>query len=69
MQNELHLGKDATYNFGLRDSREMEEWNPGLKILEDWSCFDEPEPKIVILRLFKNIEILRNTQWTVHYRL
>lgn len=69
MQKELSMGKDATYNFGLRDSSEMEMWHPGLEFLDDWCYFDEPEPKIGLLRLFKYVEFLRKTQWTVHYRL
>lgn len=69
MQHELHMGKEATYNFGIRDSREMENWNSDIEFLEEWSYFDEPEPKIGILRFFKNVEILRKTQWTVRYRL
>ena len=27
MQKELSMGKDATYNLGLRDSSEMEMWH------------------------------------------
>jgi len=69
MQRELHMGKDATFNFGIKDSQEMELWNSGIEFLEDWSYFDEPEPKIGILRLFKHVEFLRKTQWTVHYKL
>lgn len=69
MQQELHLGKDVTYHFGIRDSREMEAWNPGIEFLDEWSYFDEPEPKIGVIRLFRHVEILRKTQWTVHYWL
>ena len=69
LQREMHLGKDATFHFGIRDSQEMEAWNPGIKFLDDWSYFDEPEPKIGWLRLFRYLECLRKTQWTVHYRL
>jgi methyltransferase (TIGR00027 family) len=69
MQQELHLGKDVTYDFGMRNSREMETWDPGIELLDDWSYFDEPEPKIGMIRLFRYVEFLRKTQWTVHYRL
>lgn len=69
MQRELHMGKDATFNFGIRDSREMESWNAGIEFLDDWTYLDEPEPKIGWLRLFRHLELFRKTQWTVHYRL
>ena len=69
MQRELHMGKDATFNFGIRHSQEMENWNSGIEFLDDWTYLDEPEPKIGWLRIFRNLEIFRRTQWTVHYRL
>jgi O-methyltransferase involved in polyketide biosynthesis len=69
MRRELHMGKDATLNFGIRDSKEMEKWNSGIEFLDDWTYLDEPEPKIGWLRMFRHIEIFRKTQWTVHYKL
>jgi methyltransferase (TIGR00027 family) len=69
MQRELHMGKDVTFNFGIRESEEMEEWNSGIEFLDDWTYFDEPEPKIGWLRIFRNLEIFRRTQWTIHYKL
>lgn len=30
MRKELHLGKDVTFHFGIRESREIEAWNPGI---------------------------------------
>ena len=69
LQKELHLGKDATYNFGIRDNKEMEGWNPGIKLLDDWSYFDSQEKKLGWLRLFRHIKLFRTIQWTVHYKL
>ena len=69
MQKELHLGKDATFHFGIRDSKEMEEWHEGIEFLDDWSYFDSEEKKLGVLKMFRNIEFIRKTQWTIHYRL
>jgi len=69
MQKELHLGKDATFHFGIRDSHEMEEWHTGIEFLDDWSYFDSEEKKMGVLKMFRKIEFLRKNQWTVHYRL
>jgi methyltransferase (TIGR00027 family) len=69
LQREMHLGKEATFNFGIRNSQEMETWNAGIEFLDDWTYLDEPEPKIGWLRMFRNWPIFRRTQWTVHYRL
>jgi methyltransferase (TIGR00027 family) len=69
MQKELHLGKDATFHFGIRDSQEMEEWHTGIELLDDWSYFDSEEKKLGLIKIFEKVEFLRKTQWTVHYRL
>lgn len=69
LQRQLHLGKDVTYNFGIKDSKEMENWNAGIQLLDDWSYFDDSEKKLGVLRLFRHIELFRKMQWTVHYRL
>ena len=69
MQHQLHMGKDATFHFGIRDSNEMEKWHADIQFLDDWSYFDSEEKKLGILKMFRNIEIFRKTQWTVHYKL
>lgn len=69
MQHRGHLGKDATFNFGIRDSKEMEEWHTGIQFLNDWSYFESEEKKLGWLKMFRNIELFRKTQWTVHYKL
>ena len=69
MQYKLHLGKDATFHFGIRDSKEMEEWHAGIQFLDDWSYFDSEEKKTGWVKIFRNIELFRKIQWTVHYKL
>ncbi len=69
MQHQLHMGKDAAFYFGIRDSREMESWHSGIKFIDDWTYIDEEEPKIGWVRIFKRLQMFRRTQWTVHYRL
>ena len=69
MQKELNLGKDATFHFGIRNSNEMESWNNGIKLVNDWSYFDSNEKKLGWLKIFKNVKLFRKTQWTVYYKL
>jgi O-methyltransferase involved in polyketide biosynthesis len=69
LQRQFHLGKGALFRSGIRDSREMEQWDSGIRFLDDWSYFDSDEQKLGLLRLFRHIGWLRKTQWTVHYRL
>jgi len=69
LQRQLHLGKDAIFNFGIRDSKGMETWNTGIEFLDDWSYFDSDEEKLGWIKIFGWIEFIRKTQWTVHYKL
>lgn len=68
-QRQLHLSGDAVFRFGLSRSTDMEEWGKGIEFLDDWTYFDENEPKLGWFRLFRNIELLRKVQWIVYYRL
>ena len=69
MQRQVHLGKDAMFRSGIRDSREMEQWHSGIQFLDEWSYFDSEEEKLGWLKVLKHIELIRKTQWTVHYLL
>ena len=69
MQRQLHIGKDAMFRSGIRDGREMEQWHAGIQFLDEWSYFDSGEEKLGWLKVFRHIQLIRKTQWTVHYRL
>jgi methyltransferase (TIGR00027 family) len=69
MQGQLKLGKGSEYQFGVADSQEMESWHTGIEFLDEWVYFDSDNPKLGMLKAFRKIELLRKTQWTVHYRL
>ncbi len=68
-RRQFGLSRDVIYRFGLEESREMEGWAPGLALLDDWTYYDEPEPKLGWLRLLSRWSWIRRMQWTVHYRL
>jgi O-methyltransferase involved in polyketide biosynthesis len=69
LQHQCYLGTGAMFRSGIRDSREMEQWESGIQFLDEWSYFDSDEKKLGWLRLFRHIGWMRKTQWTVHYRL
>jgi methyltransferase (TIGR00027 family) len=69
MQRQLHLGSGATFSFGVKDGREMENWSPGIKLLDEWSHFDTNEKKLGWVGLYGKIPWMRRVQWTVHYKL
>jgi O-methyltransferase involved in polyketide biosynthesis len=68
-RRQFGLSEDVVYQFGLDDSRDLESWAPGITFLDDWSYFDESEPKLGWMRLFARWPLFRWAQWTVHYRL
>jgi O-methyltransferase involved in polyketide biosynthesis len=69
MQRQVHLGKGAMFRSGISDGRELEQWHSGIQFLDEWSYFDSEEKKLGWLRLLRHIELIRKTQWTVHYLL
>jgi methyltransferase (TIGR00027 family) len=70
MNQQLGVGKDAAFTFGIRNSREMETWHSGIEYLEDWSYFDSQHPRLGwVGTMGKMMKFMRNVQYTVHYRL
>lgn len=68
-QRQLYLSKDAVFNFGISDSRELEKWNEGIEFLDEWTYYDDNERKLGWFKLFKGIELLKKVQWIIHYKL
>ena len=68
-RREFGLSADVVYQFGLDKSRDMEAWDPNLTFLDDWTYYDDEEPKLGVMRWFAWWPLVRWAQWTVHYRL
>lgn len=68
-RRQFGVSTDVVYQFGLRDSHDLERWGHGLALLGDWTYFDEPEPRLGWMRLLARWPLFRRSQWTVHYRL
>jgi len=69
LRRQFGLSGDVFYRFGVEHSREMEGWAAGLEFLDDWTYFDDDEPKMGWMRLLGRWSLFRRTQWSVHYRL
>ena len=69
MKRRLKMGADAGFKFGVSDARELETWHEGIEFLEKWFYMDSNHPKLGWIRLFRNFEFFRNSQFTAHYRL
>ncbi len=69
LKRQFAFGDDNTFQSGLDDSDSMEAWDTGIRLLDEWSYFDDGEPKLGALNLMRHVPLLRKTQWTVHYAL
>lgn len=69
MQAASHVGRGVTFTFGVKDGHEMESWAPGVKLLDEWSYFDDNEPRLGWTRIYGKIPSMRKKQWVVNYRL
>lgn len=68
-RRQFGVSADVVYQFGLRDSHDLERWGPGLVLLDDWTYFDEQEPRLGWMRLLAWWPLFRRSQWTVRYHL
>ncbi len=69
MQRQLSFSADAVFQSGLEESAEMETWADGIRLLDDWSYYDDQSPKLGVLNVMRHVTFFRKMQWTVHYRL
>jgi len=47
----------------------VEGWSRGIRLLDEWTCFDVVEPRIGAIYVFRHWRPIRYMQWTVHYLL
>ncbi len=60
---------NVTMHWGLKDNRELETWAAGIKLLNEWFYFDQPEPRLGTMKLVRWIPGLGHGAKIVHYRL
>ncbi len=65
MRRALDVSAGTFYDFGLRTAGELEDFGENLKVLEEWSYFEDPDLRPKILRLFRNLKAFNRTQWTI----
>ena len=69
LRRKLGFGSEATFNFGISDSKALESWHQNIYFLDDWSFVDETKAQFGRLKLLKNFDLVRKSLWTVHYSL
>jgi O-methyltransferase involved in polyketide biosynthesis len=69
LKKELKLGEGTTFRFGIPDSDAIETWDPGMRLIDDWSYLDSGELEGFFMKRMSRNERIRKVQWTVHYLL
>jgi hypothetical protein len=62
-----HFG--ARYHWGLKNSRVPETWRTGIRLLDDWSYFDRPEPRLASMRWMRHVPMFARVLVIYHFRL
>jgi methyltransferase (TIGR00027 family) len=55
----------SSYQYGVKDAREIESYGDGIKVIEEWSYFEDPDIRPAFLKWFRNIKMMSRTQWTI----
>ena len=59
----------ARYRWGLRRGKDLESWGDGILLLDEWSPFDRPEPRLAHVRWMRHFPLLSRVMGIFHYRL
>lgn len=62
-----HYG--ARYHWGVKDSHDLERWGPGIQMLDEWSYFDRPEPRLARVYWMRHIPMWSHVLRILHLYL
>lgn len=68
----LHLavtGSRARMHWSVRSPAELEAWSPGIRLVESFSHFDDPEPRMGLPRWFARVGFIAHSTGIHRYRL
>jgi O-methyltransferase involved in polyketide biosynthesis len=56
-------------SWGIWRGQDIEGWGQGIRLLDEWSFFDEPEPRLAPIRWLRSIESAARTLRIYHFQL
>ncbi len=68
-QQRYNLGKDVSYNFGIKESNDLENWGEGIAFVDEWYFYKDSSYKLKFHILDRILESLNKPRWIVHYKL
>jgi methyltransferase (TIGR00027 family) len=54
-----------SYQFGMKEGREIESYASTFRLIDEWSYFEDPDVRPASLRLLRHFKAFTRTQWTV----
>jgi methyltransferase (TIGR00027 family) len=60
---------EARYHWGLKHGKDLERWNNGIQLLDEWFPFDHPQPRLAHIQWMRHIPFLARVLGIYHYRL
>lgn len=55
----------SSYQFGVNNAKEIESFGKNIKLVEEWSYFEDVDIQPKVLWYFRNIRLFTRTQWTI----
>jgi len=59
----------ARLRFALKNGRDVESWDPGIRMVEEWHYYGTDEPRVRPFHFMYTIPFLRNSTGIFHYQL
>jgi O-methyltransferase involved in polyketide biosynthesis len=59
----------ARLRWGLKNSRDVEAWGDGIRLLDEWFYFDRPEPRLGVSQWLRYFPLLAKSAGIFHYQL
>ncbi len=60
---------DARLHWGLKNGNQPEAWSPGIRLMNEWFYFDDPEPRLGSFQLMRHLSIFGKGVGIFHYQL
>jgi methyltransferase (TIGR00027 family) len=65
MRRRAGTREEATFEFGVQRAQEIETYAAALRVIDEWSFFEEPDIRPGFLRLFRGWRLFTRSQWTI----
>ncbi len=69
MKRRTGTAAGTSYLFGIEKARDIESYSNRIKIIEEWSYFEDPDIRPRFQKIFRNMKAFSRTQWTIRARL